>query len=127
MDTMDTTIISINDINDSITDNKCIIVINNNVYNITEYLRKHPGGEEILLNLNGQDATEEFNDIGHSSGARKILEKYKIGTLLEADKTKIRGDKKIVTKSQGGIDPAVIISCVCILSILGFTTVWMLK
>ena len=44
MDTMDTTIISINDINDSITDNKCIIVINNNVYNITEYLRKHPGG-----------------------------------------------------------------------------------
>jgi len=49
-----------------------------------------------------------------------VLEKYKIGTLLDAD-------KKIVTKSQGGASLSLIISCVCILSILGFTTVWMLK
>lgn len=124
---MDNSIISINDINDSIIDNKCIIIINNNVYNITEYLRKHPGGEDILLNLNGKDATDEFNDIGHSNGARNILEKYKIGTLLDADKTKIRGDKKIATKSQDGVSLSIIISSVCILSIIGFITVWMVN
>ena len=119
--------ISINDINDSINDNKCIVVINNNVYNITEYLRKHPGGEDILLNLNGKDATDEFNDIGHSRSAIKLLEKYKIGTISDADKNKIRGDKKVVTNSQEGGSVAILISYVCILSILGFITLWMIK
>jgi cytochrome b involved in lipid metabolism len=57
----------------------CWIVINNNVLNVTDFLNDHPGGAHILLNNSGQDCTELFNDIGHSSSAKKILEKYKIG------------------------------------------------
>lgn len=39
------------------------------------------GGEEVLLDVGGQDATEAFEDVGHSDEAREILEKLLIGNL----------------------------------------------
>jgi cytochrome b involved in lipid metabolism len=84
-------------------DNKCIIVINNNVYDITKYLRLHPGGEDILMNLNGQNATTEFNDIGHSRSAIKILEKFKIGSISDVENNKLKSykDDKDDNETQG--------------------------
>jgi hypothetical protein len=39
------------------------------------------GGEEVLLDLGGQDATEAFEDVGHSDEAREILQGLLIGDL----------------------------------------------
>ena len=39
------------------------------------------GGEEVLLDVAGQDATEAFEDVGHSDEAREILDGLKVGTL----------------------------------------------
>ena len=39
------------------------------------------GGEEVLLDVAGQDATEAFEDVGHSDEAREILEGLKVGSL----------------------------------------------
>lgn len=39
------------------------------------------GGEEVLLDVGGQDATEAFEDVGHSDEAREILAGLKIGTI----------------------------------------------
>lgn len=47
------------------------------------FFSQHPGGEEVLLEQTGKDATEEFEDVGHSSDAREIMQKYKIGELIE--------------------------------------------
>jgi cytochrome b5 len=41
--------------------------------NITDFLREHPGGEEVILEHAGGDATDAFEDIGHSSDAKKML------------------------------------------------------
>ncbi|VVC43325.1 Hypothetical protein CINCED_3A008168 [Cinara cedri] len=62
------------------------IVINDSVYNVKEFLNDHPGGEEVLLEQAGKDSTEEFEDVGHSSDAREIMAKYKIGELIDEDK-----------------------------------------
>ena len=59
---------------------------------------KHPGGEEILIENAGIDATENFEDVGHSSDAREMLEEYYIGEVHEEDKT---GSKDRGTKSWG--------------------------
>jgi cytochrome b involved in lipid metabolism len=56
------------------------IVIDNNVYNITDWIPKHPGGEIILRGI-GKEATELFIAFKHSEKARKILNEYFIGTL----------------------------------------------
>jgi hypothetical protein len=39
------------------------------------------GGEEVLLDVGGQDATEAFEDVGHSDEAREILDGLKIGIV----------------------------------------------
>lgn len=39
------------------------------------------GGEEVLLDVAGQDATEAFEDVGHSDEAREILEGLLVGEL----------------------------------------------
>lgn len=56
------------------------LVINKNVYNITNWINKHPGGNIILKGI-GKDATSLFNSINHSKNAHNILKKYKIGKL----------------------------------------------
>merc|ERR1711909_210045 len=61
-------------------------VIHDKVYDITKFLDEHPGGEEILIENAGIDATENFEDVGHSSDAREMLEEYLIGELQESDK-----------------------------------------
>ncbi|CAM9291692.1 unnamed protein product, partial [Chrysoparadoxa australica] len=51
------------------------------VYDITKYLDDHPGGAEVLLEVAGQDATDMFEDIGHSQDARETMKKYEVGVL----------------------------------------------
>ncbi|CAG9783387.1 unnamed protein product [Diatraea saccharalis] len=64
-----------------------VLIIHNAVYDVTKFLEEHPGGEEVLLEKAGQDATEPFEDVSHSSDARSLMKKYKIGELVEADRT----------------------------------------
>ncbi|GAA5809983.1 hypothetical protein MFLAVUS_003398 [Mucor flavus] len=63
------------------------MTIHNKVYNVTEFIIEHPGGEEVLLDEAGKDATESFEDIGHSDEAREILSKFLVGELDEASKS----------------------------------------
>ncbi|KAJ2751926.1 Cytochrome b5, partial [Coemansia nantahalensis] len=42
---------------------------------------EHPGGEEVILEYAGKDATEAFEDIGHSEDARDLLKGLMIGRL----------------------------------------------
>ncbi|PKI42612.1 hypothetical protein CRG98_036994 [Punica granatum] len=59
----------------------CWLVINGRVLNVTNFLEEHPGGEEVLLESAGKDATKEFQDIGHSRAAQSLLVKYQVGFL----------------------------------------------
>ncbi|KEH27869.1 cytochrome b5-like heme/steroid-binding domain protein [Medicago truncatula] len=49
------------------------------VYDVTQYLDDHPGGDDVILDATGRDATEDFEDAGHSKSARELMEKYYIG------------------------------------------------
>jgi cytochrome b involved in lipid metabolism len=42
---------------------------------------QYRGGEEVLLDVGGQDATEAFEDVGHSDEAREILDGMLVGSL----------------------------------------------
>ncbi|KAJ2490156.1 Cytochrome b5 type B (outer mitochondrial membrane) [Coemansia sp. RSA 2050] len=57
------------------------IVVHGKVYDVTKFLDKHPGGEEVILEHAGIDATEAFEDIGHSDDARELLKDCFIGDL----------------------------------------------
>lgn len=59
----------------------CWIVYNGKVYDVTSYIEEHPGGEEVILECGGADATEPFDDIGHSEDAHEILAKLLLGRV----------------------------------------------
>lgn len=72
-----------------------IIIINNKKYDITEFVNEHPGGNNVFVD--GKDMTEEFNKVGHSKHAIKMLEKYLIKDEEEEKEEKIE-EKEIYDK-----------------------------
>jgi nitrate reductase (NAD(P)H) len=66
-------------------DKSCWLIINDGVYDVTNYLDDHPGGSEIIVCQGGKDATKVFNEIGHSSSAVRLLNDYKIGQCSERE------------------------------------------
>ncbi|KAF8982379.1 hypothetical protein BGZ52_001904, partial [Haplosporangium bisporale] len=46
------------------------LAIHDKVYDVSGFIDEHPGGEEVLLDEAGRDATESFEDVGHSEEAR---------------------------------------------------------
>ncbi|KAL2174475.1 putative cytochrome b5 [Thermothelomyces heterothallicus CBS 202.75] len=77
------------------------VVIHDEIYDCSKFVDEHPGGEEVLLDVAGQDATEAFEDVGHSDEARETLKQLKVGTLKRSP-----GDPKPKTPAPGAVAPA---------------------
>ncbi|XP_065044847.1 uncharacterized protein LOC135676985 [Musa acuminata AAA Group] len=60
----------------------CWLSIHGKVYDVTTFLEDHPGGEDVILHASASgDATQAFDDVGHSSTAASMMESYVIGTV----------------------------------------------
>ncbi|KAJ3413230.1 hypothetical protein HDV05_008290 [Chytridiales sp. JEL 0842] len=60
----------------------CWIVVKGVVYDVTKFLKDHPGGPDAILVNAGTDSTEDFLAI-HSSHARSLLHHYCIARLKD--------------------------------------------
>ncbi|XP_041077050.1 cytochrome b5-like [Polyodon spathula] len=76
------------------------IIIHEKVYDVTRFLEEHPGGEEVLLEQAAADATENFEDVGHSTDAREMLKQYFIGELHPDDRKKDSSKGVLITTSS---------------------------
>lgn len=63
-------------------DSSCWTVVNGKVYDVTTWIGQHPGGEQRIRGLCGQDATQMFGDqhAGQNT-AEERLSSFQIGTL----------------------------------------------
>ncbi|CBI27309.3 hypothetical protein VitviT2T_000019 [Vitis vinifera] len=59
----------------------CWVVIDGKVYDVTTYLDEHPGGDDVILATTGKDATDDFEDAGHSNDARELMKSFCVGEL----------------------------------------------
>ncbi|KAG5839306.1 cytochrome b5 [Anguilla anguilla] len=75
------------------------LIVHDKVYDITSFLGEHPGGEEVLLEQAGLDATESFEDVGHSTDAREMLQQYFIGEVHMDDRNKENSKDIFITTS----------------------------
>ena len=59
----------------------CWVVIYDRVYDVTSFLHSHPGGQDVIMDHAGRDATLAFHGTGHSSNAVFQMRDYVIGEL----------------------------------------------
>jgi hypothetical protein len=60
----------------------CWVILNNQVLDVTTFLKDHPGGELAILTFAGKDATEEFDMIHPPDVIDKYLDpKLKLGPV----------------------------------------------
>eukprot|EP01084_Bolivina_argentea_P053353 97935_1 len=57
------------------------IVWNKLVYDVTEFLSFHPGGAGFILDVAGEDATQQFDEATHSQYAIDKANEFIIGKL----------------------------------------------
>jgi len=64
----------------------CWIIVRNGVYNLTEFLKQHPGGRDIILSRAGGDATSFFT-IRHGGSTEQVamIDRFRIGELPEGE------------------------------------------
>lgn len=70
------------------TQEDCWIAVHGLVYNMTNWLAKHPGGDEPIMDCAGLDCSRQFDEIGHSEKACGIADTYVIGKLKGASNVK---------------------------------------
>ena len=63
----------------------CWLVIHDKVYDLSEYMKRHPGGRWIILGQAGKDATPAFLKTVHSEVAFDIKNELYIGDLAKSE------------------------------------------
>ncbi|KAJ3530124.1 hypothetical protein NM208_g9468 [Fusarium decemcellulare] len=77
---------TLEDVANKSTQSSGYIAIDKNVYDITGYMSKHPGGDDILAEVLGTDATQAFHEVGHSDEAMEQLKPLLAGELQVSEK-----------------------------------------
>ncbi|RLV90641.1 Cytochrome b5 [Spathaspora sp. JA1] len=77
------------------------MIIYNKVYDITDICKDHPGGVEVLYDCGGVDATEAFEDVGHSDYASSLLDSAYLGEIIPTQQTQYsRSQSPIIAVSS---------------------------
>jgi len=87
------------------TEEDCWIAVHGRVLDMTKFLDEHPGGPQVILEMVNGDASQEFEDIGHSDAARRLATDYIVGVLEGHEEKKgmpIPFNSEISMPSQGG-------------------------
>ena len=98
------------------TKDSCWLLIDGKVYDVTKF--KHPGGKQILLQNSGQDATTQFEDIGHSEKADEYLKELYIGDFKPPEDDDAGKRAALAAEDDGMLTKLILV--VVFLGILGF-------
>lgn len=98
------------------------LLIGGKVYDVTKFVSEHPGGDEVLVTEAGKDATEPFEDVGHSEDAHEILKTLYIGDIADPENVPQRGRKAsdVSTQSSGGPPLLIILAVAAVGAFLAY-------
>lgn len=67
-------------------DKDMLIIVDTDVYDVSEFVNEHPGGAKILKRVAGKDATKQFWKYHNEGVLKKYGPKLKVGTVKEESK-----------------------------------------
>lgn len=77
------------------------IVFRGGVYDVGEWMHRHPGGAEVLIKAWGRNATGLFNSIGHSDEAWLLAQSFKVGLVKEGARPPEKVVRPTMTVAEG--------------------------
>lgn len=83
----------------------CWVIINNTVYNLSDFVHEHPGGIGAILIFAGGDATEEFEQI-HPKGTLDGLPKELIVGRVDPEALRVYNDAQAGVREESKEEPA---------------------
>lgn len=95
------------------TKDSCWVLLGTRVYDVTAFLRMHPGGEALILRRSGKDVSREIEGPPHrhSENARRWVEQYYIGELDRSEEAEqVRWTWVVLYEERGPLNPE--ISCI---------------
>ncbi|KAK5092342.1 hypothetical protein LTR70_003971 [Exophiala xenobiotica] len=63
-----------------------LIIVDENVYDVSEFVNEHPGGAKILKRVAGKNATKQFWKYHNEGVLKKYAPQLKVGTVKETAK-----------------------------------------
>ncbi|KFB46995.1 AGAP002113-PA-like protein [Anopheles sinensis] len=76
------------------------MIIHDKVYDVTKFLQEHPGGEEVLIEVAGKEASSEFDDVGHSTDAKESMKQFLVGEIIEAERKAKKSSKTMSASAR---------------------------
>lgn len=64
--------------NGKVTNEKFIVEYEDDLYDVTGFILKHPGGVNTLIGYNHKNIDEKFKSVHHSPAASYLLSDYKL-------------------------------------------------
>ncbi|XP_061404684.1 cytochrome b5-like [Lethenteron reissneri] len=93
-------LVSLDELRKHCTSESTWIVLHDKVYDVTSFLDKHPGGTAVLLDRGGQDATDVFEDEGHTLDARELAKGFVVGKVHPKDLKILEKDRAVGLKES---------------------------
>ena len=85
----DTTLLTVDEVAKHNSASDCWSVVDGNVYDLTSYVKNHPGGQSVIEAICGKDGTFGFsNQHGSESKPNQMLDSLLLGSLAPAIETK---------------------------------------
>ncbi|KAK2191719.1 hypothetical protein NP493_47g04012 [Ridgeia piscesae] len=76
--------ITLAEVKEHTTAEDCWVAVDGKVYDLSDYIDIHPGGNESIEAE--AEATKAYDFVGHSAYANKMMDQYQIGILVEVKK-----------------------------------------
>ncbi|KAF9654240.1 hypothetical protein BDM02DRAFT_3182063 [Thelephora ganbajun] len=98
------TVWSLSDVAQHNSPSDCWVIIDGKVYDVTDFLPKHPGGKQVILKYAGRDATTAYEPIHPDDALEKNLPKEKcLGPVNAAAKQQLQSEESLHKKTKDEI------------------------
>ncbi|KAJ8588932.1 cytochrome b5 [Rhizopogon salebrosus TDB-379] len=106
------------------TKNSLYVLLHAKVYDVTKFIDEHPGGDDVILAEAGKDATQAFEDVGHSDEARELLPNLLVGDFEQDGALKLTASQASTSSVSDAVEQGSNLMYFVPLTLLGAYFAW---